>query len=129
MSYDWYEKAAEGGMASAAAILGENYSQGKFRNYKKAVDWYTTALELGYQSSAEHQIGWCYEKLGDFGHAVEWYTKGAEKGLGDTAYHLAELYATGSGVPKDFLKAVEWYRVSAKLGFPAANLWLNENGL
>lgn len=52
--------------------------------------------------------------------AVEWYTRGAEKGLGDTAYHLAELYATRLGVPKDFQKAVEWYQVSERLGFSAA---------
>ena len=80
------------------------------------------------QCGAEHQIGWCYEKLGDYTHAIEWYMKGAEKGIGDTAYHLAELYETGTGVPEDFSKAVEWYRVSAKLGYPAAELWLKEKG-
>ena len=99
-----YAKAAEGGVASAAAILGDRYSEGKSRNYKKAIYWYTRALELGYQS--ERNIGWCYEKLGDYDHAVEWYIKGAEKGIGDTAYHLAELYETGAGVPKDLKKAI-----------------------
>ena len=54
--------------------------------------------------------------------------KGAEKGIGNTAYHLAELYETGTGVPKDFTKAIEWYRVSAKLGYPDADLWLKEKG-
>ena len=126
MSHYWYEKAAEGGVASAAGILGDRYSEGKSRNYKKAIHWYTRALELGY--SAEQKIGWCYEKLGDFDHAVEWYIKGAEKGIGDTAYHLAELYETGAGVPKDLKKDIEWYRISAKLGFPDADLWLKENG-
>lgn len=55
--------------------------------------------------------------------------KGSEKGIGNTAYHLAELYETGTGVPKDFTKAMEWYRISAKLGFPDADLRLKENGL
>lgn len=128
MSCYWYEKAAEGGMAAAADILGDRYSQGKSRNYKKAIHWYTRALELGMRSSTEHKIGWCYEKLGDFDHAVEWYIRGAEKGIGDTAYHLAELYETGAGVPKDLEKAIKWYQVSSKLGFPAADLWLKENG-
>lgn len=129
MSYYWYEKAAEGGVASAAGILGDRYSEDKSPNYKKAIHWYTRALELGYPSSAEHKIGWCYEKLGDYDHAVEWYVKGAEKGIGDTAYHLAELYETGAGVPKDLKKAIECYRLSAKLGFPDADLWLKENGV
>lgn len=128
MSSYWYEKAAEGGVASAADILGDRYSEAKPPNYKKAIYWYTKAVELGYQSSAEHKIGWCYEELGDFILAVEWYVKGAEKGIGDTAYHLAELYETGTGVPKDIKKAISWYRLSAKLGFPDADLWLKENG-
>lgn len=68
----WYKKAAEGGMASAAHILGDRYCEGKSRNYKKAIYWYTKALELGMQGAVEHQIGWCYEKLGDFSHAIEW---------------------------------------------------------
>ena len=29
---------------------------------------------------------------------------------------------------KDFTKAIEWYRVSAKLGYPDADLWLKEKG-
>lgn len=128
MSYYWYEKAAEGGVASAADILGDRYSESKSPNYKKAIYWYTKAMELGYQSSTEHKIGWCYEKLGDFDHAVEWYIKGTEKGIGDTAYHLAELYEIGVGVPKDLQKATKWYRISAKLGFPDADLWLKKNG-
>lgn len=127
MSGYWYEKAAESGMGSAAAILGDRYSRFKSRNYKKAIYWYTKALELGYQ--AECDLGRCYEKLGDFDNAVKWYIKGAEKDfLGNTAYHLAELYETGVGIPKDLKKAIEWYRVSAKLGSPAADLWLKENG-
>ena len=123
-----WQTAAEGGMASAAHILGNRYCEGKSRNYKKAIYWYTKALELGVQGAVEHQIGWCYEKLGDFEHAIEWYMKGAEKGIGDTAYHLAELYETGTGILKDFTKAIEWYRVSAKLGYPDADLWLKEKG-
>ncbi len=34
-----WQQAAEGGVASAAAILGDRYSQGKSRNYKKAIYW------------------------------------------------------------------------------------------
>ena len=92
MSCYWYEKAAEGGMAAAADILGNRYCKGKSRNYKKAIYWYTRALELGMQGAVECQIGWCYEKLGDFHHAVE------------------------------------WYQVSARSGYPDAELWLKENG-
>ena len=80
------------------------------------------------QGSVERQIGWCYEKLGDFTHAAEWYGRGAEKGIGDTAYRLAQLYETGTGVPQDLQKAAEWYRLSAKLGFPDADLWLKGRG-
>ena len=94
MSGYWYEKAAEGGMASAAHILGDRYCEGKSRNYKKAIYWYTKALELGMQGAVEHQIGWCYEKLGDFSHAIEWYMKGAEKGIG---YSDADLWLKEKG--------------------------------
>lgn len=77
----WYEKAAEGGMASAAHILGDRYCEGKSRNYKKAIYWYKKSMELGMQRAVEYQIGWCYEKLGDFEHAIEWYMKERKKAL------------------------------------------------
>lgn len=64
--------------------------------YQKGMElWETKALELGMQGAVEHQIGWCYEKLGDFSHAIEWYMKGAEKGIG---YPDADLWLKEKGL-------------------------------
>ncbi len=49
----------------------------------------------------------------------------AEKGIAAAQFNLGVLYASGTGVPKDAVKAVEWYRKAALQGFPQAQFNLS----
>ena len=42
--------------------------------------------------------------------------QGRQQGHADAQYNLGVMYANGSGVPKDEVKAVEWYRKAAQQG-------------
>ena len=51
----------------------------------------------------------------------------AEAGDVDAQNNLGEMYETGDGVPRDFAKAIEWYRKSAEQGNADAKEWLKKN--
>ena len=65
---------------------------------------------------AQYNLGYCYEKLGEFGKAVKWIRKVAEQGLAGAQCNLGASYANGEGVRKDAVKAVKWYRKAAEQG-------------
>ena len=44
----------------------------------------------------------------------------AEQGDAEAQFHLGVSYATGEGVPKDAVKAVEWMRKAAEQGYAEA---------
>src|SRR5262249_1677074 len=44
----------------------------------------------------------------------------AEQGDAHAQYDLGFLYATGQGVPRDYIEAAKWYRLAADQGYAAA---------
>jgi TPR repeat protein len=50
--------------------------------------------------------------------------KAAEQGHADAQFYLGVKYANGEGVPKDSVKAVEWYRKAAEQGDADAQFYL-----
>jgi len=48
--------------------------------------------------------------------ALFWCTKAAEKGDASSQYVLADMYESGTGVPKSQVEAIRWYKESAKGG-------------
>ncbi len=54
-------------------------------------------------------------------------TRRAERGDPWAQFALGQRYAHGEGVPRDFRKAVEWYRKAARQGHPAAQYSLALN--
>ena len=50
-----------------------------------------------------------------------------EQGNADAQNSLGLRYSTGSGVPKDHLLAVKWYRLAAEQGYSIAQLNLGYN--
>jgi TPR repeat protein len=56
----------------------------------------------------------------DPARAAGYYQMAADAGRADGMYRLAELYATGEGVPEDGGRAVELYREAAAAGEPRA---------
>lgn len=56
----------------------------------------------------------------DTRQAVSLYCRAARKGRGEAAYRLSRLYMFGRGVPIDGHMSIAWLRVSAELGYQAA---------
>lgn len=48
--------------------------------------------------------------------AAVWFSEAAEQGNARAGYNLGKLYETGFGVPLDYRRAAEWYRLAAKVG-------------
>jgi hypothetical protein len=57
---------------------------------------------------------------GDYATALKFYRPLAEAGVYSAQFVLAEMCATGRGVPHDDAEAAKWYRKSAEQGFSFA---------
>jgi TPR repeat protein len=59
VSFDWYRKAGEHGLAAAQITLGQSYQTGwgVAQNITKAAEWFRKAAQQGVPS-AQNQIGW-----------------------------------------------------------------------
>ncbi|MDE6589874.1 MAG: sel1 repeat family protein, partial [Oscillospiraceae bacterium] len=128
-AFEWYSKAAEQGYALAQYELGflYTYGAGVPMNHKMSCYWYEKAAEGGVASAAAI-LGDRYSegKSRNYKKAIYWYTKAVELGYQSSAEHRIGWCYEKLG---DFDHAVEWYRLSAKSGFPDADLWLKEHGL
>ena len=96
------------------------------RYSSKAAEWYRIASERGCVS-AQANLGSLYFTVkptpdADM-KAVYWLLKAAEKGNTLAQYYLGEIRSQGcDGVPKDELKAFEWYLRAARDG----DSWFSE---
>ena len=131
----WYIKAAEQGEKNAkerlenAKQLGNDYydgSNGKSKNYEKAVEYYRLAAEAG-DAYAQYSLGWCFEKGQGIEQsvtgAVIWYRKAAEQGEAHAKERLRNAKSLGSdyyfgenGKSKDYRKAVAHLCIAAENG-------------
>lgn len=72
-------------------------------------------------AEASHLLGVMYEyevvksKTGidNFARAVQLYESASQRGYIESTYHLALMYSSGRGVPQDYVKAAEFFRVVA----------------
>ena len=55
-------------------------------------------------------------KAGDYEKAFRLTKPRAELGMAKPQYNLGVMYANGTGVPQDDIKAVFWFRMAAKQG-------------
>jgi TPR repeat protein len=66
---------------------------------------------------AQHELGYCFYKLGDIVKPAQWWRQAAEQGNHARAqFNLALCYKLGEGVLKDAEKAVQWFRKAAEQG-------------
>ena len=123
---EYYTKVVEEGteqlyVASSMYEIGYLYHNGLGveQDYKKAMEWYEKATELG-NPSAMNNIGYLYQNgLGveqDYKKAMEWYEKAVELEYAISMNNIANLYENGLGVEQDYAKAMEWYEKAAELG-------------
>jgi TPR repeat protein len=53
---------------------------------------------------------------------TKWYLKAAESGYAPAQGRLGQLYATGNGVPLDYVAAYAWYSSAAAGGYEPAKI-------
>lgn len=102
-AFEWFQKAAEQGHATAQNGLGVMYYNGKGteKNYAKAKRWYEKAAKQGY-AEAQYKLGAMYDNgegvTIDFIEAKKWYEKAACQGVSVAQARLGSLYYYGRGV-------------------------------
>ena len=93
--------------------------RGVKKDYQKAVELYTRAIEKG-NSHSMNNLGVMYmdgdgvEK--DYQKAIELYICAIEKGSSTSMNNLAVMYIDGDGVKKDYQKAIELYMCAIEKG-------------
>ncbi|WP_400769732.1 hypothetical protein [Methylosinus sporium] len=121
IAFQWFEKAAEKGLAPAQYRLGSIYEKGMGveRDYAKALSWYKRAADAG-NARAMHNLAVLHAGGGDgkpdYDQAALWFRKAAEYGVRDSQFNLAILYARGLGVPQSLTQSYLWFSAAAAQG-------------
>lgn len=67
-------------------------------------------------SITQFELGEMYQKdnrARDYSSAFKWYTQSAENGYRRAQHQLGAMYARGTGVTRNYIKAYAWCKVSA----------------
>ena len=103
----WYRMAANQGHVLAQYMLGMMHSSG----FDGATRARSNAVRIGGAAATPSQrLGIAYVE------ALKWLTLAAKQGLPQAQYSLGLMYATGSGIPEDFIAAHFWWTVATERG-------------
>lgn len=133
----WNRRAAEQHSPVAQNALGNQYRQGDGveRDLVQAAGWYRRAAEQGWQY-AQFNLGTLYRNgegvSADLAEAARWFGMAAEQAHAGAQVELGNIHfagvprhmgnlAAGQGIPipKDYKRALDWYRKAAEQGYPA----------
>ncbi|KAG0202732.1 hypothetical protein BGX33_009491 [Mortierella sp. NVP41] len=53
-----------------------------------------------------------------------WFRKAADQEHGRAQCNIGVLHEHGQGVPRDWSKAMEWYKMAAEQGYPDAAIYI-----
>lgn len=121
----WIRRAAEGGDARAALVLGNACAQGKGtkQDPAEALKWWHKAANKDI-SEAQYQLGKAYmEGLGvpkDPQKAGSWLKQAADAGSADAQYLLGRMHHEGVVVEQNQDSALHWLRRAANNGHQEA---------
>ena len=93
------------------------YTDGK---YQDAFDYFYLAYNLGNMYAAYKLGRVCENDLGfgkNYAVASDYYRIASDANIGEAQYRLAEYYRDGIGCEKDFLQAVQLFKLALKQGF------------
>lgn len=116
----WYETAANQKMVQAMNRLGSLYrdKERTFHNLDISSSWFRKAAEetdvFAMIELAENLLKSNLDESKQ--EATEWYRRAAELGASKAQYALAESYALGRGIERDYEKAYLWYRIARASG-------------
>jgi len=121
IAVQWFERAANKGLAPALYRLGSLYEkgQGVKKDLEKARQFYLTGADKG-NAKAVHNLAVLYAEgidgKPDYRTASQWFRKAADKGVADSQYNLGILYARGIGVDQNLAESYKWFALAAQQG-------------
>ena len=117
----WYRMAAERGHAKSQYNLGVMHERGMdLPSTQSSGDVLGEALGVSVAPAhTAHRLGLSYAA------AAKWYRMAANQGLVDAQYNLGLMYASGSGVPENYVGAYLWWTVAKAYGNEKAATKLN----
>ena len=139
MTSGWQRRRAGGALAAAASLLlslalmlapaaaradikagWKAYTRGDYETAIK--EWQPLAEDGDYQ--AAYALGMAFQIKGEPALAVPWYEQAASAGLAEAQILLGTIYARGTAVPRDLVRAYAWLHRATQKGSPNAQLIL-----
>lgn len=124
----WLEKSAMQGYTDAQLMLGKIYQFGRrgiAKDLNKAKIWYDMAAAKGSQTAlTQLEAIYVYSKDGyskavQINENVAWLDTAVRQGNAEAALRLAAMAERGKGgVPQDYKRAADLYRMAADAGIP-----------
>lgn len=132
-AYKHFAASAKYGHVKAQYFLGYLSFLGlglKSPDYQEAAKWLSNAA-LQDHTHAQYLLGYMYynglvQKKVNYKEAKDWFTVASNKGHRRANFYLGEMHLRGNGVPKNMLKAVDFYMKSADQGFKLAQRVLDK---
>ena len=105
----WFRRAANQGHARSQFKLGVMHQRGMSSSVNPPRVIAKTGF--GVAPAPNHQ------RLGiSYAEAAKWYGLAANQGLVEAQYNLGLMYASGGGVPEDYVRAYVWWTVAKRHG-------------
>ncbi len=125
----WYEKAERARDENATLAIAYMYRDGEFgsKSIEKAVERFTqlaTAGNVDAQAALAHINLTDETKFLDLNAALYWYSEAAKQNDESAFIGLGYMYENGVGISPDPIKAAEWYKRGAQLGYVSSQLKL-----
>ena len=113
----WFRRSAEQGYAPAEYMYGLVFREGRWKDPKQLVYWWTKAAEQG-NVQAQLWLGvFCEQgrdgEKRDYVAAFKWLSMAAKQGQPDAQFTLGQMYEYGEGLSQDYELATYWYRKAA----------------
>ena len=125
----WFQMAAEEGLADAQLCLGVMYlrGQGLRQDYAEAFRWFQAAARQGL-ASAQHFVGrMCLIGFGEPEHCarnLHWFREASARGYSSARLNLGGIRENCEGVPEDEEQTIEWFRNAAEQGLVDAQYYM-----
>jgi localization factor PodJL len=119
---EWYQRAAEAGLAVAQFRLGSLYERGEGvrQDLAQAVSWYQRAADQGNVNAMHNLAVLLSQGVGGNGGdpklALKWFVAAANYGLRDSQYNVGVIYARGLGTIPNGPEAYKWFSIAARGG-------------
>lgn len=110
--------------AAARADMASGWQAYTAGDYETAIRIWQPLAEAG-DHQAAYALGMAWQIAGKPGHAAPWYEQAAQAGVTEAQTLLGTIYARGSGVPRDLVRAYAWLHKAAEAGGPNAKLILD----